>query len=40
VAGDAKVVPLRAALRARVVTHLVVDEVTATQLLLDEPAAR
>lgn len=39
VAGDAKVVPLRAALRARVVTHLVVDEVTATQLLLDEPAA-
>lgn len=40
VAGDAKVVPLRAALRARVVTHLVVDEVTATQLLLDEPAAQ
>lgn len=38
VAGDNKVVPLRAALRARVVTHLIVDEVTATKLLLDEPA--
>jgi deoxyribonucleoside regulator len=38
VAGDNKVVPLRAALRARVVTHLIVDEVTATKLLLDEPS--
>ena len=38
VAGDNKVVPLRAALRARVVTHLIVDEVTATKLLLDESA--
>lgn len=36
VAGDNKVVPLRAALRARVVTHLIVDEVTATKLLLDD----
>jgi len=36
VAGDNKVVPLRAALRARVVTHLIVDEVTATKLLEDE----
>lgn len=34
VAGDNKAVPLRAALRAGVVTHLVVDEVTATRLLL------
>ena len=38
VAGDNKVMPLRAALRARVVTHLIVDEVTATKLVLDEPA--
>jgi deoxyribonucleoside regulator len=36
VAGDNKVVPLRAALRARVVTHLIVDEVTATKLLEDD----
>lgn len=36
VAGDNKVVPLRAALRARVVTHLIVDEVTATKLLVDD----
>lgn len=36
VAGDNKVVPLRAALRADVVTHLIVDEVTATKLLSDE----
>ena len=35
VAGDNKVAPLRAALRARVVTHLIIDEVTATRLLLD-----
>ena len=36
VAGDNKVVPLRAALRARVVTHLIVDEVTATKVLEDD----
>lgn len=35
VAGDNKVVPLRAALRAKVVTHLIVDEVTATKLLAE-----
>ncbi|ROS76661.1 sugar-binding transcriptional regulator [Cellulomonas sp. PhB143] len=33
VAGDNKVVPLRAALNARAVTHLVVDEVTAGRLV-------
>lgn len=33
VSGESKVVPLRAALRAGVVTHLVVDELTATRLL-------
>ncbi|MCY7412144.1 MAG: transcriptional regulator, partial [Salinibacterium sp.] len=33
VAGDAKVVPLLAALRAGVITHLVLDEQTATRLL-------
>lgn len=35
VAGDNKVAPLRAALAARVVTHLIIDEVTATRLLLE-----
>lgn len=33
VSGDNKVAPLRAALRARVVTHLILDEVTASALL-------
>lgn len=35
VAGDNKVAPLRAALAAQVVTHLIIDEVTATRLLLE-----
>lgn len=40
VAGDSKVVPLLAALRAGVITHLVLDEQTATRLVeLDAPAA-
>jgi len=40
VAGDSKVVPLLAALRAGVITHLVLDEQTATRLvaLIDESA--
>jgi len=33
VAGDNKVAPLRAALRAGVVTDLVVDEITASRLV-------
>ena len=33
VAGDNKVAPLRAALRAGVVTDLVVDEITAAHLV-------
>lgn len=33
VAGDAKVIPLLAALRAGVITHLVIDEQTATRLI-------
>jgi len=33
VAGDAKVIPLLAALRAGVITHLVLDEQTATRLI-------
>ena len=33
VAGDSKVIPLLAALRAGVITHLVVDELTATRLV-------
>ncbi len=33
VAGDSKVIPLLAALRAGVITHLVVDELTATKLV-------
>ncbi|MGV8969273.1 MAG: sugar-binding transcriptional regulator [Microbacteriaceae bacterium] len=33
VAGDSKVIPLLAALRAGVITHLVIDELTATGLL-------
>jgi deoxyribonucleoside regulator len=37
-AGDNKVVPLLAALRAGVVTDLVVDELTATRLLATTPA--
>ncbi|MFD6091846.1 sugar-binding transcriptional regulator [Oerskovia sp. NPDC060338] len=36
VAGDNKVAPLRAALRAGVVTHLVVDEITASHLIEQE----
>ena len=33
VAGDSKVVPLRAALRSGAVTHLIIDELTAARLL-------
>lgn len=40
VAGDSKVIPLLAALRAGVITHLIVDELTATKLVhLDTAAA-
>jgi deoxyribonucleoside regulator len=39
VAGDSKVVPLLAALRAGVITHLVVDEQTATRLMTLDAAA-
>lgn len=38
VAGDSKVVPLLAALRAGVITHLVVDEQTAMQLMMLDAA--
>ena len=38
VAGDAKVIPLLAALRAGVITHLVLDEQTATRLIEVTPA--
>jgi DNA-binding transcriptional regulator LsrR (DeoR family) len=33
VSGDNKVIPLLAALRAGVITHLVIDEQTATKLV-------
>ena len=36
VAGDSKVIPLLAALRAGVITHLVLDELTATKLVAIE----
>jgi len=39
VAGDSKVIPLLAALRAGVITHLVVDEQTATRLMAVDAAA-
>lgn len=39
VAGDSKVIPLLAALRAGVITHLVVDEQTATRLMTLDAAA-
>ena len=39
VAGDSKVIPLLAALRAGVITHLVVDEQTATKLMALDVAA-
>ena len=39
VAGDSKVIPLLAALRAGVITHLVVDELTATRLVEVDAAA-
>jgi len=39
VAGDSKVIPLLAALRAGVITHLVVDEQTATRLMTVDAAA-
>ena len=39
VAGDSKVIPLLAALRAGVITHLVIDEQTATRLVELDAAA-
>lgn len=40
VAGDSKVVPLLAALRAGIITHLVVDELTGTRLVELDAAER
>jgi DNA-binding transcriptional regulator LsrR (DeoR family) len=35
VSGDNKIVPLRAALRAGVITDLIIDEVTATTFMVE-----
>jgi deoxyribonucleoside regulator len=40
VAGDSKVAPLLAALRAGVITHLILDELTATKLVAIDAGAQ